>query len=89
MLGVLKVDLAVQLLKASVKKMYKRKGPAIINKNMDAIDKSLDPNALVNILYPADAWLTLTDVKFCAKNYVISNRNLLNMKATLALPQKN
>ena len=39
--------------------MYKRKGPAIVQKNLSAIDMSTNPNALVNVQYPTETWEAL------------------------------
>ncbi|KAH3763500.1 pyruvate NADP oxidoreductase [Pelomyxa schiedti] len=58
--GVLEVDVAINLLKTSVKKMYKRKGPEVIQKNINAIDMSLHPDALVAVAYP-DSWAALAE----------------------------
>jgi len=58
--GVLEVSIAINLLKTSIKKMYKRKGPEVIQKNINAVDMSLDPAALVSVQYPP-SWAELTE----------------------------
>ena len=47
---------AVGLLKDSVARMYGSKGPDVVARNIRAIDLACDPQRLVEVAYPADAW---------------------------------
>lgn len=47
---------AVELLKDSVARMYGGKGPDVVARNIRAIDLAKDPQRLVEVAYPAEAW---------------------------------
>lgn len=59
--NVLPVKEALELLKGSIKKMYSKKGDAIVQQNIAAVDKSLDPAALIKVAYDEKAWLALKE----------------------------
>jgi len=57
--GVMPVDKAIGLYKESVRKAYRKKGDAVVNKNLEAIDHAL--TGLRDIAYDEEAWLKSED----------------------------
>ena len=59
--GVLPRDEAVAKIKASVEKTYTRKGPEVVQKNFNAIDKALENLQLIELPAQADAKQVVTE----------------------------